>query len=82
MEKQQIPFKIRGRADDVYRVLGAGFLKQVYRKALVPEPEARDLDAGIDPVRVLSCASVYLCVPLCVSVCFRVFPWLMNLRRF
>jgi len=41
MEKEHITFKIRGSEYEVYRVLGAGFLEQKYRKALMHELEAQ-----------------------------------------
>lgn len=37
MEEEELTFKIRGCVYEVFRVLGAGFLEQVYQRALLRE---------------------------------------------
>ena len=43
MEDEEITFKIRGCVFEVFRVLGAGFLEQVYQQALLHELEVQGL---------------------------------------
>lgn len=43
MEEQELTFAIRGSVFEVFRELGAGFLEQVYHRALVLELEQRGL---------------------------------------
>ena len=45
MEEEEITFKIRGCVFEVFRVLGAGFLEQVYQQALLHELDAQGLRA-------------------------------------
>ena len=45
MEDEEITFKIRGCVYEVFRVLGAGFLEQVYQLALMHELEIQGLRA-------------------------------------
>ena len=45
MEEEDLTFKIRGCVYEVFRVLGAGFLEQVYQKALLHELELQGLRA-------------------------------------
>ena len=45
MEEDELTFKIRGCVYEVFRVLGAGFLAQVYQLALLQELEAKGLRA-------------------------------------
>jgi GxxExxY protein len=45
MEEEEITFKIRGCVFEVFRVLGAGFLEQVYQQALLHELEVQGLRA-------------------------------------
>ena len=45
MEEDKLTFKVRGCIYEVFRVLGAGFLEQVYQQALVQELEAQGLRA-------------------------------------
>ena len=45
MEEEGLTFKIRGCVYEVFRVLGAGFLEQVYQQALLQELEAQGLRA-------------------------------------
>jgi len=45
MEEENLTFKIRGCVYEVFRVLGAGFLEQVYQQALLHELEAQGLRA-------------------------------------
>jgi len=45
MEEENLTFKIRGCVFEVFRVLGAGFLEQVYQQALLHELEAPGLRA-------------------------------------
>ncbi len=45
MEEQELTFKIRACVFEVFRVLGAGFLEQVYHLALMHELEAQGLRA-------------------------------------
>ena len=45
MEEEDLTFKIRGCVYEVFRVLGAGFLEQVYQKALLHELEVQGLRA-------------------------------------
>lgn len=45
LEDEELTFKIRGCVFEVFRVLGAGFLEQVYQKALVHELEVQGLRA-------------------------------------
>ena len=45
MEEEEITFKIRGCVFEVFRVLGGGFLEQVYQQALLHELELQGLRA-------------------------------------
>ena len=45
MEEEEFTFKIRGCVYEVFRVLGAGFLEQVYQKALLHELDLEGLRA-------------------------------------
>jgi GxxExxY protein len=45
MEEEDLTFKIRGCGYEVFRVLGAGFLEQVYQKTLLHELELEGLRA-------------------------------------
>jgi len=45
MEEEEITFKIRACIFEVFRVLGAGFLEQVYQQALLQELQAQGLRA-------------------------------------
>ena len=45
MEEEELTFKIRGCVYEVFRVLGAGFLEQVYQQALLHELEIQGLRA-------------------------------------
>ena len=45
MEEEDLTFKIRGCVYEVFRVLGAGFVEQVYQQALLQELEAQRLRA-------------------------------------
>ena len=45
MEEEELTFKIRGCVYEVFRVLGAGFLEQVYQQALLRELELQGLRA-------------------------------------
>src|SRR5262245_33762483 len=45
MEEDELTFKIRGCVYEVFRVLGTGFLEQVYQLALLRELEIRGLRA-------------------------------------
>jgi len=45
MEEEELTFKIRGCIFEVFRVLGAGFLEQVYQQALMQELIAQGLRA-------------------------------------
>ncbi len=45
MEEDEPTFKIRGCVYEVFRVLGGGFLEQVYRQALLQELELQGLRA-------------------------------------
>src|SRR6185295_7715209 len=45
MEEEDLTFKIRGCVYEVFRVLGAGFLEQVYQQALLHELQMQGLDA-------------------------------------
>jgi GxxExxY protein len=45
MEEEEITFKIRAFVFEVFRVLGAGFLEQVYQQALLRELQAQGLRA-------------------------------------
>ena len=45
MEEEELTFKIRGCVYEVFRVLGAGFLEQVYQLALMHELELQGLRA-------------------------------------
>jgi GxxExxY protein len=45
MEEDDLTFRIRGRAYEVFRVLGAGFLEQVYQQALLSEFSLRGVKA-------------------------------------
>jgi len=45
MEEEELTFKIRGCVYEVFRVLGAGFLEQVYQQALLHELEMQGLRA-------------------------------------
>jgi len=45
MEEEELTFKIRGCVYEVFRVLGAGFLEQVYHQALLKEFELQGLRA-------------------------------------
>ena len=45
MEEEELTFKIRGCVYEVFRVLGAGFLEQVYQQALLQELAAQGLRA-------------------------------------
>jgi GxxExxY protein len=45
MEEEELTFKIRGCVYEVFRVLGAGFLDQVYHQALRKEFELQGLRA-------------------------------------
>ena len=45
MEEEDLTFKIRGCVYEVFRVLGAGFLEQVYHQALLKEFELQGLRA-------------------------------------
>ena len=45
MEEDELTFKIRGCVYEVFRVLGAGFLEQVYELALMQELEIQGLRA-------------------------------------
>jgi len=45
MEEDELTFKLRGCVYEVFRVLGAGFLEQVYQQALLQELEAQGLRA-------------------------------------
>ena len=45
MEEEELTFKIRGCVYEVFRVLGAGFLEQVYQLALLHELELQGLRA-------------------------------------
>jgi hypothetical protein len=45
MEEEELTFKIRGRVYEVFLVLGAGFLEQVYQQALLHELEVQGLKA-------------------------------------
>ena len=45
MEEEELSFKIRGCVYEVFRVLGAGFLEQVYHQALLKEFELQGLRA-------------------------------------
>jgi len=46
MEEEELSFKIRGCVYEVFRVLGAGFLEQVYHQALLKEFELQGLRAA------------------------------------
>ena len=45
MEEEELTFKIRACVYEVFRVLGAGFLEQVYQQALLHELELHGLRA-------------------------------------
>ena len=45
MEEEELTFKIRACVYEVFRILGAGFLEQVYQQALLHELEGRGLHA-------------------------------------
>jgi GxxExxY protein len=45
MEEEELTFKIRACVYEVFRVLGAGFLEQVYQQALLQELEMQGLRA-------------------------------------
>ena len=45
MEEDELTFKIRGCVYEVFRVLGAGFLEQVYHQALLHDLEVQGLRA-------------------------------------
>jgi GxxExxY protein len=45
MEEEEFTFKIRACVYEVFRVLGSGFLEQVYQQALLHELEAQGLRA-------------------------------------
>ena len=45
MEEEDLTFRIRGCVYEVFRVLGAGFLEQVYQQALLHELELQGLRA-------------------------------------
>lgn len=45
MHEEELTFKIRGCVYEVFRVLGAGFLEQVYQQALLHEIEAQGMQA-------------------------------------
>ena len=45
MVEDELTFKIRGCVYELFRVLGAGFLEQVYQLALLQELEAKGLRA-------------------------------------
>ena len=45
MEEEELTFKIRGCVYEVFRVLGAGFLEQVYQHALLHELETQGVPA-------------------------------------
>ena len=45
MEDEELTFKIRACVFEVFRVLGAGFLEQVYQQALLQELQAQGLRA-------------------------------------
>jgi GxxExxY protein len=45
MEEEELTFKIRGCVYEVFRVLGAGFLEQVYQQALLHELQVQGLQA-------------------------------------
>lgn len=46
MEEEALTFKIRGCVYEVFRVLGAGFLEQVYHQALLRELALQGLRAS------------------------------------
>lgn len=53
MEEEDLTFRIRGCAYEVFRVLGAGFLEQVYQQALLRELELQSIKAvGQCPLEV------------------------------
>ena len=45
MEEEEITFEIRACVYEVFRVLGAGFLEQVYQQALLQELQSQGLRA-------------------------------------
>ena len=45
MEEEELTFKIRGCVFEVFRLLGGGFLEQVYHQALLHEFEVQGLHA-------------------------------------
>ena len=45
MEEEEFTFNIRACVYEVFRVLGSGFLEQVYQQALLHELEAQGLRA-------------------------------------
>jgi GxxExxY protein len=45
MDEKELTFKIRGCVYEVFRVLGSGFLEQVYQQALLQELQAQGLHA-------------------------------------
>jgi GxxExxY protein len=45
MEEKELTFRIRGCVYEVFRVLGSGFLEQVYQQALLQELQAQGLRA-------------------------------------
>ena len=45
MEEEELTYRIRGCVYEVFRVLGAGFLEQVYQHALLHELELQGLRA-------------------------------------
>jgi GxxExxY protein len=45
MEDEELTFKIRACVFEVFRVLGGGFLEQVYQQALLRELQAQGLQA-------------------------------------
>ena len=47
MEEEELTSKIRGCGYEVFPVLGAGFLEQIYQKALLHELEVQGLRADI-----------------------------------
>jgi hypothetical protein len=81
IEEEELTFKIRGCVYEVFRVLGAGFLEQVYHQALLKEFELQGLRAesqwqtSWSPREFHTSQSgnpaFHFMTPSAISVCFR-----------